>query len=130
MEDPAIDELLALPTGNADQIDERMDHWLAGRDRAEVVHLAQELRIPFTEVFTPAEIIDDPHLAERGFFVGVEHPELGEIFQPGGPAQLSATPWRMSRAPLLGEHTAEVLREWIEVDDAVLAELGVSGEIP
>ena len=112
MDDPVIDELLELPTGNADAIDQRMDLWLAEHDRAEVVRRAQELRVPFTEVFSPAEVLDDAHLAERGFFVDLEYPELGTITQPGAPAQLSATPWSARRAPALGEHTDEVLREW------------------
>ena len=112
MEDPVIDELLELPTGNANAIDEHMDRWLANHDRAEVVQRAQELRVPFTEVFTPAEVLDDPHLAERGFFVDLEYPGLGPVTQPGAAAQLGATPWRITRAPLLGEHTDELLREW------------------
>jgi crotonobetainyl-CoA:carnitine CoA-transferase CaiB-like acyl-CoA transferase len=114
MEDPAIDELLDLPTGNADAIDEHMDRWLADHDRAEVVQRAQDLRVPFTEVFSPAEVLNDPHLAERGFFVELEYPELGTITQPGAPVQLGVTPWRSGRAPSLGEHTNDVLREWTE----------------
>jgi len=110
----AIDELLDLPTGNADAIDEHMDRWLADHDRAEVVQRAQDLRVPFTEVFSPAEVLNDPHLAERGFFVELEYPELGTITQPGAPVQLGVTPWRSGRAPSLGEHTNDVLREWTE----------------
>ncbi len=114
MEDHVIDELLELPTGNADAIDERMDRWLANYDRAEIVRRAQELRIPFTEVFTPAEVLDDPHLEQRGFFVDLDYPELGTVTQPGAPIQLSDTPWRTTRAPLLDEHSDEVISEWTE----------------
>ncbi|MEX2375557.1 MAG: CoA transferase, partial [Dehalococcoidia bacterium] len=62
---------------------------------------------------TPDEAIDDPHLRARGFAVEVEHPELGESFiYAGAPYQMPASPWQISRrAPLLGEHTVEVLGE-------------------
>ncbi len=64
-------------------------------------------------IYTPDDVIDDRHMRERGFAVEVEHPELGRSFTyPGAPYQLPASPWQISRrAPLLGEHTAEVLAE-------------------
>ncbi|MDP9238052.1 MAG: CoA transferase [Chloroflexota bacterium] len=57
--------------------------------------------------------LDDEHARARGFFVEVEHPELGRtITYPGAPYRFSETPWRIERrAPLLGEHTEEVLAE-------------------
>ena len=59
----------------------------------------------------PEDWLDDEHARARGFFVEVEHPELGRtITYPGAPYQFSETPWRIGRrAPLLGEHTEEVL---------------------
>ncbi|MDA0352689.1 MAG: CoA transferase [Chloroflexi bacterium] len=104
-----IEDFLDAPMGNADEIDARMDAWMADKDKFEVVRRAQELRLPFTEVLTPAEILSDPHLEAREFIVELNHPAAPEVRQPGGPAKLSATPWRNERAPLLGEHTDEVL---------------------
>ena len=56
-------------------------------------------------------LTEDPQLNARGYFVEVEHPELGRKFlYPGAPCILSATPWRLyRRPPLLGEHNKEVL---------------------
>jgi crotonobetainyl-CoA:carnitine CoA-transferase CaiB-like acyl-CoA transferase len=76
------------------------------------------------------EILDDPHLHERGFFVEVAHPELGRSFTYPGPAAIyNGSPWRISRrAPLIGEHTAEVLCGELGLrreELAVLAESGV-----
>ena len=64
-------------------------------------------------IYSPDEVIRDPHFIARGFPVAVEHPELGERFvYPGAPYRFSASPWAIQRrAPLLGEHTAEVLGE-------------------
>lgn len=106
-----LEELLDTPMGNADAIDEKMDEWLADKSKFEVVRLAQELRLPFTEVLTPEEILEDPHLAARNFLVELPHPVAPPSAQPGAPAILSATPWRHERAPLLGEHTEAVLTD-------------------
>ena len=62
-------------------------------------------------IYSPEEAYEDAHFKARGFQVEVEHPELGRsIRYPGAPYVLPASPWAISRrAPLLGEHTAEVL---------------------
>ena len=106
-----LEGLLDTPMGNADAIDAAMDAWMADKDKFEVVRRAQELRLPFTEVLTPEEILSDPHLEARDFLVEFDHPAAPATRQPGGPAKLTATPWRNERAPLLGEHTNEILGE-------------------
>ena len=103
-------EIMATPTAHADRIDELMGRWLMQHDKFEVVHLGQAMRLPFTEVLTPAEIAVDEHLKERGFFVEIEHPVAGTVKQPGAPGMLTGTPWETRRAPLLGEHQAEILK--------------------
>jgi crotonobetainyl-CoA:carnitine CoA-transferase CaiB-like acyl-CoA transferase len=61
-------------------------------------------------VYSPEEVLDDPHFVARGFDVQVEHPELGRSFRyPNVPFKLSATPGNVRRAPLLGEHDDEIL---------------------
>ena len=127
-----IEELLDAPMGNADAIDAAMDAWMADKDKFEVVRRAQELRLPFTEVLTPAEILSDPHLEDRDFLVEIEHPVAPTARQPGAPARMSATPWRTARAPLLGEHTDEVLGELgsVTADTDVAARFGGSKRRP
>lgn len=111
MEQPRFSDpdVLATPLGHADEFDALMDQWLSQFDKFEVVQRAQAMRLPFTEVLTPAEIVEDAHLKERGFLVEVEDPAGGTLRMPGAPAKLTGTPWTPQRAPRLGEHTAEVL---------------------
>jgi crotonobetainyl-CoA:carnitine CoA-transferase CaiB-like acyl-CoA transferase len=104
-------ELLGAMMGHADEIDAIMDAWLADKDRREAVRRAQELRLPFTEVMEPGEVMADPHHRERGSFVTVDHPGAGPELQPGAPFILHATPWQTLPAPMLGRHTEEVLAE-------------------
>ena len=76
----------------------------------------------------PEEVFEDEHFRERGFFVEVEHPELGETFTyPGAAAIYPASPWRIyRRAPLIGEDNAAVYAE-IGVDAPALAQLRERG---
>jgi len=78
-------------------------HWLA----------AFEARgIPCGPINTYPDAFADPHVQSRGMVVTHEHPTLGHIRSLGSPIKMSETPPRVERrAPLLGEHTGEVLRE-------------------
>ena len=68
--------------------------------------------IPCGPINTYAEAFADPHVQARGMVVGVMHPTLGHTRTPGPPVKLSETPVNVHRrAPLLGEHTREVLTE-------------------
>ncbi len=129
MPDEGIEQLLDEPMGNADAIDEAMDRWLARYDRAEVVRRAQALRLAFTEVLTPEEILKDPHLQSREFLVEVEHPVAPKMQQPGAAARLSETPWQTGVAPLLGQHTDEILSALLDLDAAAIEELREAGVV-
>jgi len=92
-------EILGSMLGHADEIDAIMDPWLADKGRLAVVAEAQTLRLPFTEVMTPGEAMDDAHHRERGSFVTIDHPGAGPVTQPGAPFRMSATPWLVAPAP-------------------------------
>ena len=102
-------DLLDAMMGHADEVDAIMDEWLADKTRRDIVEQAQSLRLPFTEVLEPGEVMAEPHHRERGSFVTIDHPGAGPVSQPGAPMRMSATPWRNAPAPTLGQHTAEVL---------------------
>jgi crotonobetainyl-CoA:carnitine CoA-transferase CaiB-like acyl-CoA transferase len=85
----------------------------------EVWHLGQRLGLTWGAVRAPEDWLDDPHAAARGFFVDVDHPELGRSYRyPGAPFIAHGSPWRIRRrAPLLGED-----------NDAVFGEFGLSSD--
>ena len=78
-------------------------HWLARFDAA---------KLPCGPINDYAQTFDDPQVRARGMIVDVEHPALGSLRTLGSPIKMSATPPVANRrAPLLGEHTREVLAE-------------------
>ncbi|RLB11322.1 MAG: hypothetical protein DRG27_01430 [Deltaproteobacteria bacterium] len=83
--------------------------WLKEHTKWEITEKAQKLRLAFAPILSPGELPDDPQIKAREFFVKVEHPEMKEVTYPGAPAKLSESPWKEGRAPLLGEHTQEIL---------------------
>ena len=90
--------------------------WPSGTERtaAEIFRIASEVRAPFSRILEPRELYEWPHLAEIGFWQHVDHPRLGRHPLPSGPVQLDGIEpgsYRGTnrRAPLVGEHTDEVL---------------------
>ncbi len=95
---------------NADALEALSEQWLADRSRQEVYELALEYCVPGFPVQSMREVAEAEQLQTREFFVEVDHPVAGRVKQPGPPARYSKTPWRIRRpAPLLGQHTSEVL---------------------
>jgi crotonobetainyl-CoA:carnitine CoA-transferase CaiB-like acyl-CoA transferase len=133
LQEPRLTEpdLVAERMGHADEIDAALDAWLAARDKWSAAAEAQELRVPFTEVLDPAEVVEDRlgHLGARGFFVDVEHPVVGTVTQPGAPVIMPATPWRTARAPLLGEHNVDVYCGELGLPRRDLARLAAAGVV-
>ena len=86
-----------------EKFDELLAPWLKERTKWEITKQAQELKLAFTPVLTPGELLEDEQLKAKDFFVKTQHPAMGEVTYPGAPFRLSETPARIGKAPLLGE---------------------------
>jgi len=94
----------------------------------EIMEAGQAQGLPVSAINTTADVANDPHLAERGFFQHLDMPGGGTVGLPGFPFRMFGTPGEMRPAPALGEHTTEVLTErlgYSNQDVAVLAQRGV-----
>lgn len=86
--------------------------WSVERSKQEVWRAAQAARVMSGPINTIADVFADPTLRARGVFATVDHPVAGRLEQPARPFVMSRTPAAPPRpAPLLGQHTAEVLAE-------------------
>jgi crotonobetainyl-CoA:carnitine CoA-transferase CaiB-like acyl-CoA transferase len=116
---------------HAEHLFDMLDQWATHYRRDELLERAQTLRLPFATVRKPEALFEDEQLQARGYFVEVEHPELGRKFRyPGAPYVFNGSPWRVyRRPPLVGEHTAEILRGELGIEADELAALAAEGII-
>ena len=89
----------------------RIEQWTMGRTKFEAMEILNEYDIPCGPILSMKEIAEDPWLRKSGTVVEVDHPTRGRHLSVGNPIKLSDSPTVVTRAPLLGEHTDEVLRE-------------------
>ena len=86
--------------------------WLLDRTKQEAWTQAQASRVLCGPLNTMADYLRDEVFRKRGAFAEVDHPVAGTLTYPGRPFMMEATPWSIRRpAPLLGQHTEEVLTE-------------------
>jgi len=93
-----------------------VEEWTATHTKYEVMDILNQYDIPCGPILSMKEIAEDQALRATGTIVEVDHPERGKYLSVGNPIKLSDSPTEVTRSPLLGEHT-----------DEVLAELGLTG---
>ena len=104
--------------------------WFMDHTKGEIMELCTENRIPCVPVRTMDEVMENPHLNERGFFQGLDHPKVGTLKYAGAPYHFSQTPWRLVRpAPTLGQHNREVLCDELGYNQEDLVQLSKVGII-
>jgi formyl-CoA transferase len=107
--DPRFQTVATLGA-NAKELHDALLPWLQDQKKEDIYHAAQARGIPACPIPSPKEVVEWGHLKERGHFLEIEHPEGGTLKIPGPPFREYGKPlWPLTRAPLLGEHTGEVL---------------------
>lgn len=112
LEDPRFKDDISRGDNGA-VISERLARWCAERTSTEVLTAMESARLPAGPVMSPQNVLDDPHVAASGMFQRIDYPGLKQpapIMQP--PIRMSLTPPSIrKRAPTLGEHTDQILKE-------------------
>ena len=117
-------------TRNAgEELREVIEAWTRERTKFEVMEVLGKVGVPTGPVLDSGEIYGNEHLRERGMLVEIEHPQRGPMTLLGCPIRLSESPAVHQRAPLLGEHTQEVLAAELGLSAAEVEELAASGVV-
>jgi crotonobetainyl-CoA:carnitine CoA-transferase CaiB-like acyl-CoA transferase len=111
-------------------ISERMGRWCAERTTKEALEVLAKAKIPSGPVLKPQQTLDDPHITQMGFFQPMHFPGAPKPAPVArAPVWLSATPGSIRRrAPMLGEHTDQILGE-LGYDGAAIGALRQKGVI-
>jgi crotonobetainyl-CoA:carnitine CoA-transferase CaiB-like acyl-CoA transferase len=113
---------------NEDALDAIVAAWTLGQHRWTVTRRLQEAGVGAFPSLDARDLTDDPHLAARGYFGVTPHPEVGVRPHLGVPWRMTVRPnGARGPAPLLGQHTSEVLREWLGADARRIAEWEAAG---
>jgi crotonobetainyl-CoA:carnitine CoA-transferase CaiB-like acyl-CoA transferase len=94
---------------HADYINAEVTSFTSRFLKEDLAEMMQKHGIPGLPVNSPSDFMKDSHIQARGFFAAVNHPVLGSIVQPGSPFMVDGQRSAPLPAPLLGQHTHEVL---------------------
>ena len=108
---------------------ERIEQWTMTKTKFEAMDILNKDDIPCGPILSMKELIEDQSLRATGTIVEVDHPERGKYFSVGNPIKMSDSPSEVTRSPLLGEHTDEVLRQVLGFSDHQVAEIHDSGAL-
>jgi crotonobetainyl-CoA:carnitine CoA-transferase CaiB-like acyl-CoA transferase len=103
---------------------EAITAWTCERSPHTATQLLQRAGLAAGVVADNEDVVHDPQLRTRGGVVEIAHPDLGVVEHYESPHRMTKTPGHFRRrGPRLGEHTEEVLREWISLDRREISEL-------
>jgi formyl-CoA transferase len=106
-----------------------IEAWTMTKSKFEVMEICNKVDIPVGPILSMKEIAEEPSLRATGTVVEVDHPTRGKYLTVGNPIKMSDSPCEVTRAPLLGEHTEEILRKVLGYTEGEVAEIKVSGAI-
>ncbi|SON57696.1 Formyl-coenzyme A transferase [Hartmannibacter diazotrophicus] len=116
-----------LPRLNA--IFARIEQWTMTMDKFEAMNILNKYDIPCGPILSMKELAEDESLRATGTVVEVDHPVRGSYLTVGNPIKLSDSPTEVTRSPLLGEHTEEILREVLKFSDDKIEDILATGAL-
>ena len=108
---------------------ERIEQWTMTKTKFEAMAELNQHDIPCGPILSMKEIAEDEGLRATGTVVEVDHPTRGKYLSVGNPIKMSDSPTVVTRSPLLGEHTDEILRDVLKFDADRIAAIQASGAL-
>ena len=122
----------ALRATNEGVVDEIVENWTKTKTKDQAAELLKTNKIPAAPVRNLEEVTQDEHMHERGMLNNINHPTMGDVILPKSPIRFHKTPGsELNIEPTIGQHTREVLVEWLKMSGEkvdTLIRTGVIGE--
>ena len=106
-----------------------IEDWTVTKTKFEVMEICNPLNIPVGPILSMKELAEEPSLRATGTIVECEHPERGLYLSVGCPVKLSDNDVTVTRSPLLGEHTDEVLSNVLGYNEEDIATFKEAGAV-
>ena len=100
------------------QIFDTIEQWTMTKTKFEAMDILNKYDIPCGPILSMKEIAEEQSLRATGTVVEVDHPTRGKYLTVGNPIKMSDSISDVQRSPLLGEHTDEILRDVLRLDEA------------
>ncbi|HSW57001.1 MAG TPA: CaiB/BaiF CoA-transferase family protein [Dehalococcoidales bacterium] len=108
---------------------EQVRRWTLSHTAAELVETAQLMHLPWMQVNSPQDILTNPHLKERGYWVETGDPYRPYLF-PGAPLKMSESPWGINpELPRSGDYNREIYRNCLGLSHSEIDRLADEGII-
>lgn len=113
-----------LRTENVKVLGEELNKTFQTKTMDEWLHILKEGGVPVGPINDVERVVKDPAVIAREMIVTTHHPIAGDVEMAGVPIKLSETPGSVDApAPTLGQHTREILKEKLDMDDALIDQL-------
>ncbi len=122
----------ATPLARLPHLDEvfcAIEDWTVTKSKFEVMEICNPLNIPVGPILSMKELAEEPSLRATGTIVECDHPERGPYLSVGCPVKLSDNDVTVTRSPLLGEHTDEVLSNVLGYNEEEIATFREAGAV-
>jgi formyl-CoA transferase len=106
-----------------------IEQWTMTKTKFEVMDICNAHDIPVGPILSMKEIAEEPSLRKTGTVVEVDHPTRGKYLTVGNPIKMSDSITEVTRSPLLGEHTEEILKTVLGYSDKEVGEINASGAV-
>ena len=106
-----------------------IEQWTMTKTKFEAMDILNKYDIPCGPILSMKEIAEEQSLRATGTVVEVDHPTRGKYLSVGNPIKMSDHVSEVTRSPLLGEHTDEILRDVLRLDESRIAEIKASGAL-
>ena len=113
----------AARTDNREEVDAIVSEWTRKHDKHTAMQLVSGATIPSGAVLDTRELADDTSFQDRKIRQTMKHPAIGDYTMSGWPVRFGGEPPPVGPAPLLGQHSGDVLADWLKLDEGTIGTL-------